>query len=211
MAEILAWALVPASICILVWASLALFGISPGRGGITPRDTGSFGALLWWPMVHADFAHLRANLLPLMLLSLANAWVVARRMPWLLLLLAVLPGLLVWLLARPGSHMGASVWIFGLLGHLFGLGLWTLARVILPAPRERSGGLFSRLWKVLSDVGTWRMVIAVVLADRLYGGILHSVLPTDPKISWEAHLAGMLCGLGIALGMGFRQHRRGPQ
>ena len=38
--------------------------------------------------------------------------------------------------------------------------------------------------------------IGVIIA---YGGIFYGILPTDPGISWESHLAGALVGIATAL------------
>jgi membrane associated rhomboid family serine protease len=33
----------------------------------------------------------------------------------------------------------------------------------------------------------------------LYGGVFYGVLPTDPWVSWESHLAGALVGISTAI------------
>jgi membrane associated rhomboid family serine protease len=33
-----------------------------------------------------------------------------------------------------------------------------------------------------------------IIVTLLYGGIFYGVIPSDPRISWEAHLSGALVG-----------------
>ena len=80
---------------------------------------------------------------------------------------AVLGGLLVWLLARPGMHLGASGWVFGLWGLLLGRAWF-----------ERSLG----------------SLLIAVLVLFYYGGWWFGLLPRQ-GISFEYHLAGALCGV----------------
>src|SRR5690606_21455703 len=42
-------------------------------------------------------------------------------------------------------------------------------------------------------------IAAAMIAFFLYGGMLLTILPGDPKISWEAHMSGAFCGVLAAL------------
>jgi membrane associated rhomboid family serine protease len=44
----------------------------------------------------------------------------------------------------------------------------------------------------------WSLVISL-LVFFMYGGIFWGVLPTDPGISWESHLAGAIVGVATAI------------
>jgi membrane associated rhomboid family serine protease len=121
------------------------------------------------PFLHANFAHLMANTLPLIVLG----WLIMLRETrdfftvWAVS--AVVSGLGTWLIGPSMSvHIGASGVIFGFLGYL-------LAR-----------GWFER--RAAS--------IAVALGvGLLYGGAIFGVLPGQVGISWQAHLFGFLGGV----------------
>lgn len=79
-------------------------------------------------------------------------------------------GLLVWLFARHGLHIGASGWLFG---------LWGL--------------LLARAWFQRSLID----LLFAALVLFLYGGWLFGLVP-QPGVSFEYHLAGALCGVCYA-------------
>lgn len=88
-------------------------------------------------------------------------------------LIAAVSGLGVWFLGPADSlTVGASGVIFGYLGVL-------LMR-----------GLVERSW--------WNIAVGVLIA-LLYGWQLIGVLPTDERISWQAHLFGFIGGLIAAV------------
>src|SRR2546421_153132 len=72
------------------------------------------------------------------------------------------PGLAVWLLARGASHLGSSGLVYGLASYVFVAGLLR---------RDR------------------RAIGASMLVCFLYGAMWWGVLPIEPGVSWETHLA----------------------
>jgi len=36
----------------------------------------------------------------------------------------------------------------------------------------------------------------------MYGGVFYGILPSDPRISWESHLAGAAVGIWTAISYG---------
>ena len=84
----------------------------------------------------------------------------------------LLSGIGTWLFGRPSVHIGASGLAHGLMFYLFLMGLLR---------RDRAA------------------VATAMIAFFMYGGMLLSVLPGDPSISWEAHLFGAVSGLLAAL------------
>ncbi|MBZ9713120.1 rhomboid family intramembrane serine protease [Deinococcus multiflagellatus] len=161
-------------------ADLLIFGGRLDRYGIEPREPGALWHILTAPFLHAGFGHLLANTVPLAALSFMSAL----RGPWrflaALLMIVLVGGGLVWLLGRGGSlHLGASELVFGLLAYLLGVGWW-----------ER----------------TPLAIGVAVVAFLLYGGMLWGVLPSNPAVSWEAHLFGFVGGLVAAALL----HRRRP-
>jgi membrane associated rhomboid family serine protease len=140
--------------------------------GVHPRTLSGLLGILFAPFLHANFAHLMSNTLPLLVLG----WFVMLRrkrdLLYVSVLTALVGGLGTWLIGASDSvHVGASVLIFGYLGYL-------LVRGIL----ER------RFWPIVGS-------IAVFL---LYGGALFGVLPGNPGISWQGHLFGLLGGVAAA-------------
>lgn len=137
--------------------------------GIIPRRVDGLDGVLWAPLLHAGWAHLLANTLPVLVLGfLAMAggigqFVAVTATIW------VVAGLGTWLTGDENTvHIGASSLIFGWLTFL-------LVR-----------GFFARSFG--------QIMLAVVLF-MIYGGTLLGVLPGQPGISWQGHLFGAIGGL----------------
>ena len=137
--------------------------------GIVPRTQLGLRGILFAPFLHANFAHLIANTLPLISLG----WLVMLRRTrdfyWVTAIAMLVAGLGTWLIGASNSlHIGASGVVFAYLGFLV------------------SRGYFER--SLFSIVGS--AVIAFV-----YGGLLWGVLPGQAGISWEGHLFGFIGGM----------------
>ncbi|MBZ9752917.1 rhomboid family intramembrane serine protease [Deinococcus sp. HMF7604] len=165
---------------------LVVFGGDLDQYGIVPREPGTLGHILSAPFLHAGFAHLLGNTVPLAVLAFMSALRGTARFLAALALIVVVGGALVWLLGRGNSiHLGASELVFGLLAYLLGVGWW-----------ERTLGA----------------VLVAASAFVLYGGLLWGVLPSNPAVSWEAHLFGFVAGLlAAALLHGRRPPRAGQR
>ena len=141
------------------------------RLGIAPRQLAGLRGLLFAPLLHASFAHLLANPIPLLILS---ALIVLRHNGrfWMITSLIVLvSGLGAWLIAPAHTiHIGASGLIFGYFAYL-----------VVNAFYERS----------LVAVGLAGLVILI------YGGLLPGIWPGSAGISWQVHLFGLVGG-GLA-------------
>jgi membrane associated rhomboid family serine protease len=74
---------------------------------------------------------------------------------------------LVWLFARDSFHVGASGLTHGLFFYLF------------------VGGILRR---------DRRSAALLMIAFYMYGGMILSIFPSDPGISFESHLFGALAG-----------------
>ena len=135
--------------------------------GIVPRRLDGLDGILWSPLLHHGWGHLVANTLPLLIFGFL---VLAGGIGQFLAVTAVvwlLGGFLTWLTGT-GLTVGASGVIFGWLAFL-------LVR-----------GFFAR--------SPSQILLAVVLFV-LYGWVLWGVLPSDPNVSWQAHLFGALAGV----------------
>jgi len=140
--------------------------------GIIPRHTDGLPGILVAPFLHGNIQHLAANTGALFIL-LAVSLTYSREQTFkALLVIALLGGVLVWLVGRSGTvHIGASGIIFGLIGYLMFL------------------GLFRRNWKAL--------MISVIISI-FYGGALYSLLIYVPGVSWSGHFFGFISGVVAA-------------
>ena len=147
----------------------SLLGGALTQFGIHPRSWSGLLGILFAPFLHANFAHLIANTIPLLVLG----WFVMLRKKSDLFsvsaITAIVGGLGTWLIAPSNSvHIGASILIFGYLGYLLFRGIF-----------ER------RFWPIVGSVVVFFM----------YGGALFGVLPGQAGISWQGHLFGLIGGI----------------
>jgi len=139
--------------------------------GIVPRTVGGLSGILLAPLLHASFRHLLANTVPLLLLG----GLISFRSPATYVNLTVagtlISGALVWLLARPGCHLGASGLVFCYFGYVLGQA-W-----------------FHR---------TFVNIFLAVVCGLIYGGLIWGLSPFQSGVSWEAHAAGLVAGVLLA-------------
>ncbi len=155
----------------LVWAIDSLTPFVAQWHSIYPRHTSALPGILFAPLLHSNFAHLVSNSLPVFLAILA-LFGNYPKVAWRVLVLAWLgTGTLVWLVARPSWHLGASGVLYALLSFLL---------------------LSGFLRRDMQSVG---ISLALVF---LYGGFVFGVIPDKPGVSWESHLGGVLMGIGLA-------------
>ena len=164
------WALLAWPAVAMVVGTLArwMLGKHGQRLAIVPRTKGGLLGIVTGPFLHANLAHLVANLPPFLVLGALVLRLGSHRFAETSAIVGLGSGCLVWLLARKGAHMGASGVVFGFFGYLIGLAYFTRA---------------------VSDV----LVAAVVLV--FYGGMLAGLKPARRETSWEGHLFGLLVGL----------------
>ena len=137
--------------------------------GTLPGLAGILGA----PLLHGSPAHLAANASALLILGTLALAVYPRATVRALPLIWLGSGLGAWLLGDPGSyHLGASGLTHGLMFLVFVLGLLR---------RDRPS------------------IAAGMIAFLFYGGMLLTVLPQEPGVSWQSHLGGALGGVLAAL------------
>jgi membrane associated rhomboid family serine protease len=170
------WALLGAGGLIvgiwLVWLGAWLLGWDMDDLGIRPRDVHGLIGILTAPFVHASFAHLMSNTLPTGLLAALALYAYPRATRLALPFIWIASGLGVWLWARTSIHVGISGISHGLMFFLFLMGLLR---------RDRLG-------------------IAIAMGVFfLYGGMVLTVLPRDPQVSFEYHFFGALAGTIAAI------------
>ena len=144
--------------------------------GIRPRTWSSWSGLFFMPLIHdpSSIKHILNNSIPTYLL-LASLIFYYREIAFKILTFSWIgTGFFVWVFAQDmGSyHIGMSGVIYALFGFLFLSGM--LRRV-----------------KALQGIS---LVVIFV-----YGSMIWGIFPTEPGISWEGHLGGLLVGLFLAV------------
>lgn len=149
--------------------NIALDGALTRRLGLIPRRLEGLDGVLAMPFLHGNWEHLWANTPPLLILGAAILTLAPRRFWSATAICIVLGGLLIWALARGHNHIGASALIFGWFGFLVALGL--LERSIAAA-------------------------LGAAVAILAYGAqTFLGLLPSDDRVSWDGHLAGLAAGI----------------
>ncbi|MBX7058335.1 MAG: rhomboid family intramembrane serine protease [Leptospirales bacterium] len=168
-------ALGAASLLVLLLAAaqalLALSGRQAQEFGIQAGRWPPWPGLITAPLVHASTLHLISNLVPLFFLFAATIYLFGRLALLGLTTFWFAGGLLVWGLARPEIHLGASGLVYGLAAQLCVAGLLYRDRAALA-------------------IG--------LLLGIFYGGMLWGIFPRNDGISWESHLAGASLGAIVA-------------
>lgn len=140
-----------------------------GPWAVSPLSLAGLKGLIGAPLLHGSPTHIGANAVSLLMLGTLAGIVYPRATVRAFPLLWLGSGFGAWLLGEPGSlHLGASGLTHGLGFLVFALGLLR---------RDRAA------------------VAAGMIAFMFYGGMLLTVLPREPGISWQAHLGGALAGL----------------
>lgn len=177
-----------AAALMLGWVGLlwALEAVDAATGaldtfGLSPRDAGELRDVLPMAFLHHGFDHVASNSVPLLILGFLAALSGVRRFVAVAFTIMLVGGLGVWLTAPDHSNTaGASGVVFGLFGYLLVRGFVDRKPV---------------------DIAVGVAVAAV------YGSLLWGVLPTNPAISWQGHLFGLIGGVLAA----FLFRRRTPR
>jgi membrane associated rhomboid family serine protease len=171
-------ALVIGWIVVVIWLAESLDYLLPVQmdyWGIEARTLNGLTGVPLAPFLHADFRHVIANTVPLVLLGLLVAWRAGAALPRVLVFVVLLGGLGVWLLAPSDViTIGASGLVFGLLGYLLAAGVVTRR---------------------------WVDVLLSVIVLVVFGGMLSGITPIGVGygVSWLAHMAGFGAGVAAAL------------
>ena len=140
-----------------------------GAWAVQPWSPEGLLGLLTAPLLHGSIEHLATNAISLLMLGTLAGGVYPRATVRALPLIWLGSGLGAWLLGSAGSHhLGASGLTHGLMFLVFVLGLLR---------RDRPS------------------IAAAMIAFMFYGGMLLTILPREPGISWQAHLGGAVAGV----------------
>lgn len=177
--------LIPSAIFILVIWLVRL--IEAGGGfdlfylGIFPRKINGLAGILLSPVIHANFSHLINNSVPLFFM-LTAVFYFYYSVAWRVFLYSYLiTGVVVWIIARPSYHIGASGLIYSLAAFLFFSGI------------------------IRANI---HLLAISLLVSFLYGGMVWGIFPYRPDMSWESHLTGMV--IGSVLAVYFKNEGPGP-
>ncbi|OBK12631.1 rhomboid family intramembrane serine protease [Mycobacterium asiaticum] len=150
------------------------------HNGIRPLTTDGLWGIVFAPVLHANWQHLIANTVPMLVLGFLMTLAGLSRFVWATAIVWILGGFGTWLIGNVGSscgptdHIGASGLIFGWLSFLLVFGVFV-----------------RRVWDIV--IG-----LAVLF---VYGGVLLGALPRLGMcggVSWQGHLCGALAGVAAA-------------
>jgi membrane associated rhomboid family serine protease len=142
--------------------------------GVRPRELFGLPGILFAPLLHGSFSHLISNTLPMLVLGVGMLYLYPNSSVTVLPAVYLGPGILVWLFGRAAIHVGASGLVYGLVAYIFFAGV---------IRRDK------------------RAVAASMLVFFLYGSLAWGVLPIEPGVSWETHLAAALIGVALAFAL----------
>lgn len=172
---------VPLRIVFLMWLFFALeylYGWKLSLFGIVPRTGHGIIGIFLSPLLHGNVYHLISNTVPMLFLGSVLYFFYPKLAPTVFFRAYFWTNLLVWLFARPFSiHIGASGIVYALTFFLIFF------------------GIFYR---------DFRSLTITIIVFVLYGGVFYGILPGDPLVSWESHLAGALVGIASAITMARR-------
>lgn len=136
---------------------------------IAPQTAQGLIGILTAPLLHGSVQHLASNAIALLMLGTLAGSVYPKAAVRALPLLWLGSGLGAWWLGDVGTrHLGASGLGHGLMFLVIGLGVLR---------RDRAA------------------IATGFIAFLFYGGMLLTVLPREPGVSWQAHLGGAVAGL----------------
>ncbi|MGI9544546.1 MAG: rhomboid family intramembrane serine protease [Cyclobacteriaceae bacterium] len=136
--------------------------------GNRPRTLMGLAGILFAPLLHVSWLHILSNVFPLLFFGTLVYWFYPPIAQAVLMRCYFLPSVLVWLIAMGNLHIGASGMIYGLAFFLIFFGFFR------------------------KDM---RSLLISIVVIAFYGSLFYGVLPGQPGVSWEYHLAGAVTGL----------------
>lgn len=157
-----------------------LTGHSLDENGIRPLEADGLWGIVFAPVLHANWQHLMANTIPLLVLGFLMTLAGLSRFVWATAIVWIVGGFGTWLIGNVGSscgptdHIGASGLIFGWLAFLLVFGIFV---------------------RRFADIAIGLVVLFA------YGGVLLGAMPVLGRcggVSWQGHLCGALAGVVAA-------------
>ncbi len=177
--------LVPPAIILFLFWLVKLVEIIDGLDlyylGIYPRRIQGLAGIITSPFIHANLNHLFNNSVPFFFL-LTAIFYFYQKVAWRVLFISyLLSGVIVWFIARPSYHIGASGLVYSFAAFLFVSGI------------------------VRRNINLMAISLLVIF---LYGSLVWGILPYLPDMSWESHLVGL--AIGAVLAIIYRHEGPGP-
>ena len=160
---------------VVIWAIKVLetsFGISFAGYGLFPREAHGLIGIATFPLLHGSWDHLISNTLPTLFFTTALFYFYSKSARPVFIAIYIIPGILLWLFARPSFHIGASAIVYGLAAFIFFSGV------------------------IRKDK---RSIILALILTFFYGGMVWGILPYKDGVSWEGHLFGGITGFAAAI------------
>lgn len=140
--------------------------------GLRPRSVFGAVGIVGMTFLHGSLSHIVSNTVPLITLLLILVGSRANS-AFIVILITLIGGLLLWILGSANLHIGASLLVFGLIGFLL-----------------INGFFFER------KVST--ILISIFVFVSYSGTVLIGVIPSQRGISWDGHLCGFIAGVIVA-------------
>ena len=157
-----------------LWWGEHQFNLDLHAFAIRPRAPEFLVGVLTAPLLHGSLEHLLGNSFGLFVLGVLTIYRYPQGSRIALPVIWLIAGLGTWLIGRTSFHIGASGITHGLMFFVFVSGL---------IRRDRAS------------------IAAALLAFAFFGGMLVTILPREPGVSWEYHLAGAVGGVIAAIAL----------
>jgi membrane associated rhomboid family serine protease len=142
-------------------------GVSVVGYGVIPRHVSGLSGILVAPLVHADWDHLIANTIPLLILGFVIALRGPEELGFVVLVTMLISGLGAWLFGRTAQHIGASGIVLGFMSFL--------------------------IVRSIYDRRATSFLIAIGVALVYAGTVLLALVPQG-LFSWTMHFFGLVGG-----------------
>jgi membrane associated rhomboid family serine protease len=145
--------------------------------GIRPLQTDGLWGILFAPLLHANWQHLRDNTVPLLVLGFLVTLAGLSRFVFATAIIWIVGGFGTWLIGNLGNTCGGNTVIVGASGLIFGYFAFLLV----------FGWFTRKVWEIFVS-------LAVLF---YYGWILWEAVPVHgcTTISWQGHLCGAIAGV----------------
>ncbi len=161
---------IPAIFVGLLWCiKLVEFftGFDFGFLGVYPRTLAGTIGIIGTPLVHGGFGHLISNSVPLLFLGAGIIYFYPKVAMKFFLRSWLLSGVILFIIGRSTTHIGASGVVFAMAFFLF----WS--------------GIFRK--------DKTSMAVSL-LVTFFYGSMIWGLFPIEQGVSWEGHIAGAIVG-----------------
>lgn len=166
----------------LVYALDSVLELDLYRYGVHPGEWEGLIGVITSPFLHStkDIGHIINNSVPTLVLTWLMFYHYRKIATPTFILIYLLSGTGTWILGNPNYHIGMSGVIYGLTSFL----------------------VFSGFFRKNMRVAAISLFVIFI-----YGSMVWGILPIQPGVSWEGHLAGLFAGIIVAILF----KRKGPQ